>query len=60
MSPLRVEVNTALRGTRRRGFDTASSMRADGTLQTHLTFPLYPEEVNTYPSWSPPSHAFGR
>jgi Tol biopolymer transport system component len=36
------------------------SMRADGTLQTQLTFPLHTEEVNTYPSWSPPSRAFGR
>jgi TolB protein len=27
------------------------SMKADGTLQTQLTFPSHPEEVNTYPSW---------
>lgn len=27
------------------------SMKADGTLQTQLTFPSHLEEVNTYPSW---------
>jgi Tol biopolymer transport system component len=36
------------------------TMKADGTLQTQLTFPSHPEEMNTYPSWGPASRAVGR
>ncbi len=36
------------------------TMKANGTLQTQLTFPSHPEEMNTYPSWGPGSRAAGR